>query len=446
MVLPQVLEPSPRTPEMHEDLQGVFEFELDTPRRRSSLLTLVQKLSGMHTTELSDPRSRKSSLVPVYAANRRRSSHLRRFSVSSAVSGLSIEDYSHHDPDSAVIEEDDEKVTMERFVPIKVLGRGAYGKVILVRDAANQKLFACKQLKKASLMVGATATRTMAEKNILASILHPNIVKLFYALQDQDKLYLILEYIPGGELFMHLQNKQLLAEDVASYYAAEMALALYHLHRVGVVYRDLKPENCLLDARGHLVLTDFGLSKTSVDDENSCKSIIGTPEYMAPEVLRGEEYSFPVDWWSLGTVIFDMMSGKPPFTGNSHKAISDKILKNKIKYPFYFSQDAQDMLNKLLNKNPSKRFKVDEDFEKFKQHRFFRKIQWKQLIGQDPAVEPPIVPIITDPILAENFDPQFTDMKLSSKGMDIAVPEEVGEDLFNGFSFTASGSFMERYL
>lgn len=342
------------------------------------------------------------------------------------------------------------------FVPLKVLGQGAYGKVYLVQDKHTKLLFAQKQLRKPVINILDTdghlehVQRTLSEKQILTNITHHhNIVKLFYALQDADKFYLILEYIPGGELFHHLTAASntlgnVFKEDDVAFYAAEMALGLRHLHQLGIVYRDLKPENCLLNSEGHLVLTDFGLSKsigTKTDD--SCTSIIGTPEYMAPEILRGEEYDYAVDWWSLGCVIYDMMSGKPPFTGNSHKVIQDKIIKNKLLMPFYFTLDAKDLLNKLLNKNKTKRFAVDAKWDLFTKHRFFRKIDWKALEKQDASVVPPIVPIITDPVLAENFSEEFTGLHVSDYGME---NDAVGPEMsFEGFSYTASHSFMDRF-
>lgn len=353
------------------------------------------------------------------------------------------------------------KKLLSDFKPLRVLGQGAYGKVYLVQDTSTGKLFAQKQLRKPTINItnqpedfhAKHIARTISEREILTNITHhPNIVKLFYALQDHDKFYLILEYIPGGELFHHLTSSKnslgnVFKEDHVAFYAAQMALALKHLHELGIVYRDLKPENCLLNSFGNLVLTDFGLSKSIGEDQEdeSCTSIIGTPEYMAPEVLKGEEYDFKVDWWSLGCVVYDMMSGKPPFTGNSHKAIQDKIIKNKLKLPYYFTMDAKDILNKLLNKNPEKRMSVDSQWETFKQHRFFRKIDWKSLENQQAT--PPLVPVITDPSLAENFLEEFTGMKLSlNEGLDIPKTFNSANDEFKGFSYTASESFISKYI
>ncbi|ODV60217.1 putative protein kinase YPK3, partial [Ascoidea rubescens DSM 1968] len=358
------------------------------------------------------------------------------------------------------------RVTVSDFDQITVLGQGAYGKVILVRDLKTDKLFAQKQLKKASILIDrsknlSTLNRTFSEKDILSKINHHFIVKLFYTLQDNNNLYFILQYVPGGEIFMQLSLSNIFNEKIAAFYIAEITIALLHLHKIGIVYRDLKPENCLLDSNGHIILTDFGLSKFS----DNCNSIIGTPEYMAPEILKGETYSYPVDWWSLGTILFDMLTGKPPFTGSNNKVIVKKILEKKPKMPFYLSSYAKDMLNKLLNKNPEKRWNIDDDVEKFKLHRFFRDIDWKTLSNESKytEIEAPIIPIITDPALAENFSEEFTSMKLSNYGKSLSadLTKNKGitinynknnhntsnqDELFQGFSYTASNSYIDRYM
>lgn len=342
---------------------------------------------------------------------------------------------------------------LAEFEPLRVLGQGAYGKVHLVRDRSDGKLYAQKQIRKPQVDVfeekqthASHVQRTIAERHILTKITHhANIVKLFYALQDADRFYLLLEYIPGGELFHHLASSSLgnvFLEEHVAFYAAQMALGLRHLHSLGIVYRDLKPENCLLNAAGHLVLTDFGLSKAIGDDLplSACRSIIGTPEYMAPEIIKAESYGYPVDWWLLGCVVFDMMTGNPPFTGKLHQIILDRIVRSKVRFPIYLSRDARDLLGKLLQKNPAKRLPVDDEWDKFKDHRFFRKVDWASVENQLAA--PPVVPVITDPSLAENFSLDFTSMKISD--YDLA-PGQVSGSPFAGFSYTASRSYLERY-
>lgn len=312
------------------------------------------------------------------------------------------------------IDELPEKPKVSDFKPIKVLGKGSFGKVILVKHTKTGKLYAQKQLQKASMIVNTkNYERTLTERTILEKVTHPNIVKLYYAFQDFDKVYLMLEYLQGGELFYHLRQEHIMSEKIASFYTAEMILALRHLHlNAGVIYRDLKPENCMLNSKGHLVLTDFGLSKVS----EKCDSLDGTAQYIAPEVIKGEEYDSKCDWWSLGAVVYDLITGNPPFTGNNNKRIMDKVVKNKVTYPIYVSQFGREFLQKLLQKSVEKRLNIDEEdtFNQLKKFPFFRHIVWDHLINQrDDLLPPPIIPLIFDPESAENFDEEFTSLEIT---------------------------------
>lgn len=299
------------------------------------------------------------------------------------------------------------------FEPLKVLGKGGYGKVMLVRQKSTGKLYAQKQLKKASMVIRSkTVEYTKAERQILEDVRHPFIVKLFYAFQDHSKLYLILEYAEGGELWTHLETEKMFSEQVAAFYIGELVLALTHLHSQGIIYRDLKPENCLLDREGHLIMTDFGISKVA-EDGAECKSFCGTAEYMCPEMLLEQSYTAAADWWSLGVLLFELCAGHPPFSGNNKKKIADKILKSKLTLPFYMSAEAKDLIGKFLKKVPKVRLGASEgDLAKIKAHRFFRRLDWVRLEARQ--VEPPIRPIVTDPILAENFASEYTTMPLNT--------------------------------
>ncbi|KAI9810896.1 MAG: serine/threonine protein kinase psk1 [Pycnora praestabilis] len=344
------------------------------------------------------------------------------------------------------------KMTAQDFEPLSCLGKGTFGTVLLVKHSSTGRLYAQKQFQKASLTVHKRLVeQTKTERVILESVnRHPFVVKLYYAFQDHEKLYLILEYAQGGELFTHLAMERMFTEEVAAFYMAEMVLALEHLHRnVGVVYRDLKPENCLLDSEGHLLLTDFGLSKVAISEDDHCKSILGTIEYMAPEVIMGNKYGMAVDWWSLGALGYDLLTGSPPFQGNNHAKIQEKILKQKLSLPYFLGPDAKDLLTRLLRKEPSKRLggNMPKDIQAIKKHRFFRKIDWTALEKRE--VEPPIKPLITDPELAENFSKEFTDLAMSP----VATHTEEGTwstysaasdtNPFGGFSFVASRSLLE---
>jgi len=341
------------------------------------------------------------------------------------------------------------KMQATDFELLRCLGRGTYGTVLLVKQVSTGKLYAQKHFRKASLTVHKQLVeQTKTERNILESInRHPFVVKLYYAFQDHEKLYLILEYAQGGELFERMRTERMFPEETAAFYMGEMVLALEHLHQtVGVVYRDLKPENCLLDSEGHLLLTDFGLSKEAVDGEHRCRSMTGTVEYMAPEVIQQQSYGTAVDWWSFGILGFDLLTGASPFRANNDMKIREKILKSKLVMPYFLSPDAKDLLTRLLRKEPKKRLGVcmPKDMQTIKKHRFFRKIDWTALEKRE--LEPPIKPLITDPELAENFSTDFTDLAFSPPV--VAGPLHSGgmrgeHDPFGGFSFVGSRSLLE---
>ena len=350
------------------------------------------------------------------------------------------------------------KMTAADFTTLKCLGKGTYGTVHLVKQHSTNRLFAQKQFRKASLTVHKKLVeQTKNERSILESVnRHPFIVNLYYAFQDCEKLYLILEYAEGGELFHHLAMEKFFTEDVAAFYMAEMILAIDHLHHdVGVIYRDLKPENCLLNADGHLLLTDFGLSKVAIEHPSTpgssrCNSTgIGTIDYMAPEVIRGSElsavgpgYGKQCDWWSLGALGVDLLTGSPPFVGNNYTKIQQNILKQKLNLPYFLSPDAKDLLTRLLRKEPNKRLgaKGKSDVAIMKKHRFFRKIDWAKLEKRE--LEPPIRPLITDPALAENFSTEFTNLAISP-ALERSTGGLSSTDPFGGFSFVASSSLLE---
>ncbi|KAI8139689.1 kinase-like domain-containing protein [Fennellomyces sp. T-0311] len=291
------------------------------------------------------------------------------------------------------------KACKDDFDVLKVLGRGAYGKVSLCRHVETNRLYAMKVLKKASLFVHAkNAQHTKAEREILEEVRHPFIVQLMYAFQTNDRLYLILEYAMGGELFTQMAAEQMFSENVARFYIAELVLALEHLHSLGIVYRDLKPENCLLDAEGHVLLTDFGLSKQALGLDGKANTICGTAEYMAPEILMEMHYDKSVDWWTLGILMFEMLTGDAslfctPFRSANKKKTLDAIQNKKLKVPYYITNDGKDLLNRLLRKNPNGRLGSGLDGTKrVKSHRWFRKINWDDLKAR--KVTPPIIPVV----------------------------------------------------
>ncbi|TSN48503.1 Ribosomal protein S6 kinase alpha-3 [Bagarius yarrelli] len=237
---------------------------------------------------------------------------------------------------SSHVKEGFEKADPSQFELLKVLGQGSYGKVFLVRKIKGSdtgQLYAMKVLKKATLKVR-DRVRSKMERDILAEVNHPFIVKLHYAFQTEGKLYLILDFLRGGDLFTRLSKEVMFTEEDVKFYLAELALALDHLHSLGIIYRDLKPENILLDEEGHIKITDFGLSKEAIDHDKRAYSFCGTIEYMAPEVVNRRGHTQSADWWSFGVLMFEMLTGSLPFQGKDRKETMALILKKELKPPF----------------------------------------------------------------------------------------------------------------
>ncbi|XP_055792365.1 ribosomal protein S6 kinase alpha-4-like [Salvelinus fontinalis] len=356
-----------------------------------------------------------------------------------------------------------ERVGMENFELLKVLGTGAYGKVFLVRKNSGHdegKLYAMKVLKKAAIVQKAkTAEHTRTERQVLEHIRQsPFLVTLHYAFQTQTKLHLILDYVSGGEMFTHLYQRDHFSEEEVRIYIGEIILALEHLHKLGIVYRDIKLENILLDSEGHLVLTDFGLSKEFLEEEKErTYSFCGTIEYMAPEIIRGKSgHGKSVDWWSLGILMFELLTGASPFTlegeRNSQSEVSKRILHCEPPFPSMIGAVAQDLLRKLLVKDPHKRLgSGPRRAEDIKTHAFFKGLSWSDLA--EKKVVSPFKPEIRSELDTGNFAEEFTGMNpLYSPA---STPPST-DRLFQGYSFVAPsilfnknvvmGDFMESQM
>eukprot|EP00366_Plasmodium_knowlesi_P005044 XP_002262542.1 RAC-beta serine/threonine protein kinase,putative [Plasmodium knowlesi strain H] len=299
----------------------------------------------------------------------------------------------------------------DNFTFLKVIGRGSYGKVLLVRHTQNNKLYAMKILRKENIISRNQLEHTKIERNVLKCVSHPFIVKLYYAFQTTKKLYFILEYCPGGELFFHLSKMKELPEEAAIFYIAEIILALEYLHKLNIIYRDVKPENVLLDEMGHIRLTDFGLSKEGISDNNSATSLCGTPEYLAPEIIDQCGHGKAVDWWSLGIMLYEMLTGRLPFNSSTRADLFERIKHETLRYPRFLSPDAVDLLKKLFEKDPKKRLGSGAtDAEEIKNHPFFKNINWTDLLNK--KVTPPFKPPLFDQMDVQNFDKEFLCMPL----------------------------------
>uniref|UniRef100_A0A674GKU1 non-specific serine/threonine protein kinase n=1 Tax=Taeniopygia guttata TaxID=59729 RepID=A0A674GKU1_TAEGU len=345
-------------------------------------------------------------------------------------------DISHH------VKEGFEKADPSQFELLKVLGQGSYGKVFLVRKVKGSdagQLYAMKVLKKATLKVR-DRVRSKMERDILAEVNHPFIVKLHYAFQTEGKLYLILDFLRGGDLFTRLSKEVMFTEEDVKFYLAELALALDHLHGLGIIYRDLKPENILLDEEGHIKITDFGLSKEAIDHDKRAYSFCGTIEYMAPEVVNRRGHTQSADWWSFGVLMFEMLTGSLPFQGKDRKETMALILKAKLGMPQFLSIEAQSLLRALFKRNPSNRLGAGFDgVEEIKRHPFFVTIDWNKLYRKE--IKPPFKPAVGRPEDTFHFDPEFTSRTpTDSPGVP---PSANAHHLFRGFSFVASNLVQE---
>lgn len=296
---------------------------------------------------------------------------------------------------------------VDDFELLKVVGKGSFGKVMQVRKKDTGDIYAMKVLKKEQLVKRKQVAHTKTERKVLESIDHPFIVSLRFAFQTDAKLYMILDYFTGGELFFHLKNHGRFPEERAKFYAAEITLALECLHNNAIVYRDLKPENVLLDNEGHIRLTDFGLSKDCVGNKQLTHTFCGTPEYLAPEVIHGAGYGHAVDWWSLGTLLYEMLTGLPPFFDSNMNRMYELIVRAPLKFPSYLSQEAREVLALLLERTPKKRLGSGEgDATEIKTHHFFSNIDFDKMMLKE--LQPPFQPTITEGAVdVTNVDDEF---------------------------------------
>uniref|UniRef100_A0A8C6UUA9 Ribosomal protein S6 kinase n=1 Tax=Neogobius melanostomus TaxID=47308 RepID=A0A8C6UUA9_9GOBI len=351
-------------------------------------------------------------------------------------------DISHH------VKEGCEKADPSQFQLLKVLGQGSYGKVnglhYNVNTFKDYRLMDNMHLfnKMCSLLVR-DRVRSKMERDILAEVNHPFIVKLHYAFQTEGKLYLILDFLRGGDLFTRLSKEVMFTEEDVKFYLAELALALDHLHSLGIIYRDLKPENILLDEEGHIKITDFGLSKEAIDHDKRAYSFCGTIEYMAPEVVNRRGHTQSADWWSFGVLMFEMLTGSLPFQGKDRKETMALILKAKLGMPQFLSPEVQSLLRALFKRNPANRLGAGPDgVEEIKRHRFFASIDWNVKIVQK-EMRPPFKPSVGRPEDTFHFDPEFTSRTpTDSPGIP---PSANTHQLFRGFSFVATNQLFSNW-
>ncbi|VAI05956.1 unnamed protein product [Triticum turgidum subsp. durum] len=289
---------------------------------------------------------------------------------------------------------ENEAVGLDDFELLKLVGQGAFGKVYQVRRKCTSDIYAMKVMRKDKILEKNHAEYMKAERDILTKVDHPFVVQLRYSFQTKYRLYLVLDFVNGGHLFFQLYQQGLFREELARIYTAEIVSAVAHLHANGIMHRDLKPENILLDAHGHAMLTDFGLAK-EFDENTRSNSMCGTVEYMAPEIVQGRGHDKAADWWSVGILLFEMLTGKPPFFGGNRDKIQQKIVKEKMKLPTYLSSEVHSLLKGLLHKEAGRRLGSGPGgSDEIKNHKWFKAVNWKKLEARQ--IKPSFCPVAAD--------------------------------------------------
>ncbi|QPG74912.1 hypothetical protein FOA43_002250 [Brettanomyces nanus] len=327
-------------------------------------------------------------------------------------------------------------MNMGDFDLLKVIGKGSFGKVMQVRKKDTGKIYALKSIRKAHIVNKMEVTHTLAEKFVLSRVNSPFVVPLKFAFQSSEKLYLVLSFINGGELFYHLQKARRFPLIRAKFYICELLSAIETLHKMNIVYRDLKPENILLDYQGHIALCDFGLCKINMKLDQKTNTFCGTPEYLAPELLLGKGYTRVVDFWTLGILLFEMLTSLPPFYDEDVNLMYRKILNDPLVFPADIDATTKDLITKLLNRDPNKRLGY-EGVSEIKSHPFFKDIDWDKL--NNKGYIPPYKPQVRDSSDISNISSEFTSEEPKDSVVDDFLSESVQKQ-FGGWTYVGSFS------
>ncbi|XP_072533374.1 protein kinase C eta type [Salminus brasiliensis] len=328
---------------------------------------------------------------------------------------------------------------MGDFTFLQVLGKGSFGKVMLARLNSTDQVFAIKVLKKDIILQDDDVECTMTEKRVLSlARSHPYLTQLYCCFQNPERLFFVMEFVNGGDLMFHIQKSRKFEENRARFYTAEISSALIFLHSKGIIYRDLKLDNVLLDKDGHCKLADFGMCKEGMFEGAVTGTFCGTPDYIAPEILQEMLYGPSVDWWALGVLLYEMLSGHAPFEAENEDDLFECILNEEIIYASWLSANAVDILKAFLMKNPSRRLgcvAVDGGENAIISHAFFSTIDWDKLNQRE--LEPPFKPRIKTPEDVNNFDPDFTQEEAILTPIEDPIIPPINQDEFRNFSFTS---------
>ncbi|VDM30348.1 unnamed protein product [Hydatigera taeniaeformis] len=325
------------------------------------------------------------------------------------------------------------RVTDFRF--LRVLGKGSFGKVILAEHKNTDEVYAIKVLKKDIIIQEDDVECIMVEKRVLALQQKPPfIVQLHSCFQTMDRLFFVMEFINGGDLMYWIQLVGKFKEPVATFYAAEVAVGMFFLHSHGIVYRDLKLDNILLDFEGHVKLADFGLCKDGIVGMAKTQTFCGTLDSIAPEVIRRQPYGISADWWCFGVFIYEMLVGQPPFSGEDEEDLLQAILEVNPSFPRNLSKEALSICRGFLNKDPNSRLGCSPAGSlEIRDHVFFRRINWELI--ESRAIQPPFKPCVRDKRDTSNFDSAFTELPTELTPTDKLFIMNLSQTEFEGFSF-----------
>ena len=325
------------------------------------------------------------------------------------------------------------KLSYLDFDPLYLIGTGSLGKVILVRYKKNKNIYAMKELSKSKIKINKQEENSKSERDLMIELTSPFIVNIKFAFQDETKLYIVSEFLQGGDMFYHMHHSTInFTESTVKFYIIELILAIEFFHENNVIYRDLKPENILMNSEGHIKISDFGLSKKLENQKDKAYTLCGTLQYLAPEILKNKGYDKSDDWWSLGCIYYEMITGNLPFKTNGNKINLD-VFEEKIDFDENMNPLLINLISQLLNVNPKKRLGYGaQDAKKIKEHQYFNDVDWNKYLNKE--IEPPFVPKLEGELDLRYFDKCFTDEPVNSNRTTINSRSNATSE-YNGFTY-----------